>query len=87
VLPCFGINGSAMLLRRVSFAAICSLASLAPAFGSDDLYTINESGWSPPELKTLGRLPRHWVTEFSVGEDSQKVWELPMIELHPEPGS
>lgn len=49
------------------------------------IYRIDESGWSEPELMTLGRLTRNWVTPLE-GEDG-KVWELPMIELHPQPGS
>jgi hypothetical protein len=42
---------------------------------------ISESGWSSPELKTLGSLTREWATELTVAEHSEPLWELPMIEL------
>ncbi len=62
----------------------CYFVTRPPEGGARfQVHTINASGWSRPELKTLGRLTRHWVTEFTVAGQSGKVWELPMIELHP----
>ena len=43
---------------------------------------IDAQGWSPPQLETLGSLTRNWVTAFSRKKGGEKVWELPMIELH-----
>lgn len=64
----------------------CYFVTRPPQGGARfQVYTIDASGWSRPELKTLGRLTRHWVTEFSVTGRTGKVWELPMIELHPQP--
>jgi phage baseplate assembly protein gpV len=34
---------------------------------------------------TLGSLTRNWVTAFSEQGTDEKVWELPMIELQPDP--
>ncbi|TVP80699.1 MAG: hypothetical protein EA353_03315 [Puniceicoccaceae bacterium] len=50
------------------------------------VYTIGPHGWSRPERKTLGSLTRNWATAFEVEGQSEKIWELPMIELHSEPG-
>lgn len=47
--------------------------------------SIDEDGWSEPELQTLGSLTRNWVTAFDSPNGGEKVWELPMIELHPVP--
>ncbi|MFW5874094.1 MAG: papain-like cysteine protease family protein [Verrucomicrobiota bacterium] len=44
---------------------------------------ITESGWTEPELKTLGRLTREWATRVDVPRNSEDVWELPMFELRP----
>ena len=63
----------------------CYFVTRPPEGGARfQVHTIDKSGWSGPELKTLGRLTRHWVTEFTVAGQSGKVWELPMIELHPQ---
>lgn len=64
----------------------CYLVTRPPEGGASfQVYTIEASGWSAPELKPIGRLTRNWVTEFEVSDPPEKVWELPMIELHPEP--
>mgnify|MGYP001175052461 CR=1 FL=1 len=42
---------------------------------------ITKTGWSRPELKTLGSLTRAWATELIVPGYSVRQWELPMIEL------
>jgi hypothetical protein len=42
---------------------------------------ITAGGWSEPELKTLGSLTRYWTTRFTVPDQADPVWELPMIEL------
>lgn len=47
--------------------------------------TIDQQGWTEPELMTLGSLTRNWVTAFSEQGTDEKVWELPMIELQPDP--
>lgn len=46
--------------------------------------SIDQNGWSEPTLQTLGSLTRHWVTAFDASDSEEKVWELPMIELHPD---
>ncbi len=46
--------------------------------------TIDSQGWSEPELFTLGSLTRSWVTSFDEPGSPRKIWELPMIELHPD---
>lgn len=46
--------------------------------------TIDVKGWSKPELFTLGKLTRNWLTSFDEKGSAQKIWELPMIELHPK---
>ena len=43
---------------------------------------ITERGWSEAKLKTLGSLTREWATAFTVADQTEPVWELPMIELH-----
>ncbi len=48
------------------------------------VHNINDRGWSEPELMTLGSLTRNWVTAFAQEGRDEKVWELPMIELHPD---
>jgi len=56
-----------------------------PQGGADFLVReITAEGWSEPELQTLGSLTRHWTTSFSNPGTNQKIWELPMIELHPD---
>ncbi|MGB0744771.1 MAG: C39 family peptidase [Opitutales bacterium] len=45
---------------------------------------ITEEGWSEPELFTLGSLTRAWPTQIMAGSSGEIIWELPMIELHPE---
>lgn len=45
---------------------------------------IDETGWSEPELTTLGSLTRGWPTRFDGQKAGEFLWELPMIELHPE---
>lgn len=66
----------------------CYLVTRPPEGGARfQVYTIDANGWSEPELKTLGRLTRNWATQFTASDASVKVWELPMIELHPEPAS
>lgn len=45
---------------------------------------IGDRGWGEPELMTLGSLTRNWVTAFDQSDSDEKVWELPMIELHPD---
>ncbi|MGZ0654632.1 C39 family peptidase [Coraliomargarita sp. W4R53] len=47
--------------------------------------SIDTRGWAEPELMTLGSLTRNWVTAFDLEGSQEKVWELPMIELHPVP--
>jgi len=47
--------------------------------------SINDRAWGKAELMTLGSLTRNWVTAFTVEDSDEKVWELPMIELHPDP--
>lgn len=44
---------------------------------------ITAEGWSEPELTNLGRLTRAWPTRIESGPD-KFIWELPMIELHPD---
>lgn len=44
---------------------------------------ISASGWSEPELYTLGSITRVWPTRIESGPE-KFIWELPMIELHPE---
>ena len=43
---------------------------------------IAEHGWSPESSKTLGSLTRQWPTAFNVPDQTDPIWELPMIELH-----
>ena len=45
---------------------------------------ITEEGWSEAELVTLGSLTRTWPTRIEAGGLEKIIWELPMIELHPE---
>lgn len=45
---------------------------------------ITEDGWSEPELATLGSLTRYWPTRIESNSDAGIIWELPMIELHPD---
>ena len=45
---------------------------------------ITEEGWSEAELVTLGSLTRTWPTRIEAGGPEKIIWELPMIELHPE---
>ncbi|MFT5837199.1 MAG: hypothetical protein ACI9ZV_000703 [Candidatus Azotimanducaceae bacterium] len=47
--------------------------------------SIDEHGWGEPELMNLGSLTRNWVTAFDQKAGDEKVWELPMIELHLDP--
>ena len=47
--------------------------------------SIDERGWNEAELMTLGSLTRNWVSAFDQKASDEKVWELPMIELHPDP--
>lgn len=47
---------------------------------------IDAQGWGEPELQTLGSLTRYWTTAFTQEDKTEKIWELPMIELHPVPG-
>lgn len=42
---------------------------------------ITDTGWSQPELQTLGSLTREWTTLFESKDSTGGVWELPMIEL------
>lgn len=42
---------------------------------------ITDTGWSEPELQTLGSLTREWTTLFQTSNSTESVWELPMIEL------
>jgi len=44
---------------------------------------IDAQGWQEAELYTLGSLTRNWATEIEVSKTGEKIWELPMIELHP----
>lgn len=44
---------------------------------------ISEDGWSEPALFTLGSLTRVWPTRLAANPN-QFIWELPMIELHPD---
>ena len=46
------------------------------------VHAITQSGWNTPTLKTLGSLTREWTTAFTIPEQTDPVWELPMIELH-----
>ncbi|MDQ8194220.1 papain-like cysteine protease family protein [Coraliomargarita sp. SDUM461004] len=46
---------------------------------------IDRHGWQNAELMTLGKLTRNWVTAFQTTDSNEKIWELPMIELHPQP--
>jgi hypothetical protein len=43
---------------------------------------ITTQGWSEPSLKTLGSLTREWTTAFTLPDQTDPVWELPLIELH-----
>lgn len=43
---------------------------------------ITEQGWSDVALKTLGSLTREWATIFTITDQTEPLWELPMIELH-----
>jgi hypothetical protein len=43
---------------------------------------ITEQGWSDAALKTLGSLTREWATIFTMTDQTEPLWELPMIELH-----
>jgi hypothetical protein len=43
---------------------------------------ITERGWGDAELKTLGSLTREWATAFTVPNQAEPIWELPMIEVH-----
>jgi hypothetical protein len=45
---------------------------------------ITADGWSEPELATLGSLTRYWPTRIESHGDARIIWELPMIELHPD---
>lgn len=45
---------------------------------------ITEQGWSPVSIKTLGNLTREWPTLLTVPNQTEQVWELPMIELNGE---
>ncbi len=47
---------------------------------------IGPEGWSQGALRTLGRLTRDWPTQLDVrqGEQTKRLWTLPMIELRPE---
>lgn len=45
---------------------------------------IDQQGWNQAELQTLGSLTRNWATAFTIKEGGDPVWELPMIELHPD---
>lgn len=45
---------------------------------------ITADGWSEPELVTLGSLTRYWPTRIESGDAEKFIWELPMIELHPD---
>jgi hypothetical protein len=45
---------------------------------------IDTKGWGAAKLMTLGSLTRNWVTSFSLPDSDKKIWELPMIELHPD---
>lgn len=47
--------------------------------------SIDDRGWNEAELMTLGSLTRNWMTAFEKEGSDEKVWELPMIELHPDP--
>ncbi len=47
--------------------------------------SVDAQGWSEPELQTLGSLTRNWATAFKPENSPEKIWELPMIELHPDP--
>lgn len=44
---------------------------------------IRADGWTEPELFTLGSITRVWPTRIESGPE-KFIWELPMIELHPE---
>jgi len=44
---------------------------------------IDANGWNEPEMYTLGSLTRNWATQFETESKTEKIWELPMIELHP----
>lgn len=44
---------------------------------------ITAGGWSDPELVTLGSLTRAWPTRIESAPE-KFIWELPMIELHPD---
>ncbi|WPJ95484.1 hypothetical protein SH580_18865 [Coraliomargarita algicola] len=46
---------------------------------------IGPQGWQTAELITLGSLTRNWATAFTSAGHAEKIWELPMIELHPVP--
>lgn len=57
-----------------------------PAGGARFLVrSIDDRGWGRAELMTLGSLTRNWVTAFEQAGSDEKVWELPMIELQPDP--
>ncbi|PXA04102.1 hypothetical protein DDZ13_08675 [Coraliomargarita sinensis] len=45
---------------------------------------ITPEGWTEPELVTLGSLTRAWPTLIESDNPEKFIWELPMIELHPD---
>ncbi|MEO0509558.1 MAG: papain-like cysteine protease family protein [Verrucomicrobiota bacterium] len=47
------------------------------------VHEISTNGWNDPSLWTIGSLTRYWTTAFSIEGNEEKIWELPMIELHP----
>ncbi len=52
--------------------------------GSFMVREITADGWSEPELATLGSLTRYWPTRIESPHTDKVIWELPMIELHPD---
>ena len=45
---------------------------------------ISQEGWTEPELLPLGQLTRYWATRIDSHNGQKNIWELPMIELHPD---
>jgi len=61
----------------------CQFVTRPPEGGARFLVRrIGARGWSEPGLQTLGSLTRYWATAFTLEGEAEKVWELPMIELH-----
>ena len=62
----------------------CYLVIRPPEGGSRFYaYKLTTQGWEEPELYTLGSLTREWPTLLKLPNQSDPIWELPLIELQP----